>query len=84
MSKGQYIICALLGVAHTLSIFGSITLPQRSSLVRALLLIQPSSASAERAFSLLTNVFGSQRGSALHYMYNEVSVMYFYFLYALV
>ena len=57
------------------------TLPNWSSLVRAVLLIQPSSA--ERAVGLLTNVFGSQRGSALHY--NEVScVMYFYFLYALV
>ena len=32
-----------------------LTLPHWSSLVRALLLIQPSSASAERAFSLLAN-----------------------------
>ena len=43
------------------------TLPHWSSLVRKLLLIQPSSASAERVFSLLTNAFGSQQESALQY-----------------
>lgn len=45
-----------------------------SSLVKKLLLIQPSSASAERVFSLLTNAFGSQQESALQ-DYLEASVM---------
>ena len=36
--------------------------------------IQPSSASAERVFSLLTNAFGSQQESALQ-DYLEASVM---------
>ena len=51
-----------------------LTLPHWSSLVRALLLIQPSSASAERAFSLLTNAFCSQQDSALQ-DYLEASIM---------
>ena len=51
-----------------------LTLPHWSSLVRALLLIQPSSASAERAFSLLANVFSSQQESALQ-DYLEASIM---------
>ena len=50
------------------------TLPHWSSLVKKLLLIQPSSASAERAFSLLTNAFRSQQESALQ-DYLEASVM---------
>ena len=50
------------------------TLPHWSSLVKKLLLIQPSSASAERVFSLLTNAFGSQQESALQ-DYLEASVM---------
>ena len=50
------------------------TLPHWSSLVKNLLLIQPSSASAERVFSLLTNAFGSQQESALQ-DYLEASVM---------
>ena len=50
------------------------TLPHWSSLVKKLLLIQPSSASAERVFSLLTNTFGSQQESALQ-DYLEASVM---------
>ena len=50
------------------------TLPHWSSLVKKLLLIQPSSASAERVFSLLTNAFGSQQESALQ-DYLEASIM---------
>ena len=50
------------------------TLPHWSSLVKKLLLIQLSSASAERVFSLLTNAFGSQQESALQ-DYLEASVM---------
>ena len=50
------------------------TLPHWSSLVKKLLLIQPSSASAERVFSLLTNAFGSQQESSLQ-DYLEASVM---------
>lgn len=50
------------------------TLPHWSSLVKKLLLIQPSSASAERVFSLLTNAFGSQQESPLQ-DYLEASVM---------
>ena len=49
-------------------------LPHWSSLVKTLLLIQPSSASAERAFSLLSNAFSSQQDSALE-DYLEASVM---------
>ena len=51
-----------------------LTLPHWSSLVRALLLIQPSSAFAERAFSLLANAFSSQQESSLQ-DYFEASVM---------
>ena len=50
------------------------TLPHWSLLVKKLLLIQPSSASTERVFSLLTNAFGSQQESALQ-DYLEASVM---------
>ena len=50
------------------------TLPHWSSLVKKLLLIQPSSASAERVFSLLTNAFGSRQESALQ-DYLKASVM---------
>ena len=65
------------------------TLPHWSSLVKKLLLIQPSSASAERVFSLLTNAFGSQQESALQdYLeasvmlrYNNAKVEHFDFLY---
>ena len=49
-------------------------LPHWSSLIKKLLFIQPSSTSAERAFSLLTNSFGLQQESALQY-YLEASVM---------
>ena len=49
-------------------------LPHWSSLVKTLLLIQPSSASAERAFSLLTSAFPSQQDRALE-DYLEASVM---------
>ena len=51
-----------------------LTLPYWSSIVRALLLIQQSSASAKRAFSLLTNAFCLQQDSALQ-DYLEASVM---------
>ena len=50
------------------------TLPHWASLVKTLLLIQPSSASAERAFSLLTNGFSSQQERALE-DYLEACVM---------
>ena len=54
-----------------------LTLPHLSSLVRALLLIQPSSASAERAFSLLANTFSSQQESALQdYLGASVMLQY--------
>ena len=53
------------------------TLPHWSSLVKKLLLIQPSSASAERVFSLLTNAFGSQQESALQdYLEASVTLRY--------
>ena len=50
------------------------TLPNWSSLVKKLLLLQPSSASAERAFSLMNNAFNAQQDSALG-DYLEASVM---------
>lgn len=50
------------------------TLPHWSALVKKLLLIQPSSAAAERVFSLLSNAFTSQQDSALQ-DYLEASVM---------
>jgi hypothetical protein len=49
-------------------------LPHWSSLVKTLLLIQPSSASAERAFSLLSNAFSLQQDSTFE-DYLEASVM---------
>lgn len=49
-------------------------LPHWSSLVKTLLLIQPSSASAERAFSILTNVFNAQQDRTLE-DYIEACVM---------
>lgn len=50
------------------------TLPHWCALVKKLLLIQPSSAAAERVFSLLSNAFTSQQDSALQ-DYLEASVM---------
>jgi hypothetical protein len=50
------------------------TLSNWSSLVKKLLLLQPSSASAERAFSLMNNAFNVQQDSALG-DYSEASVM---------
>ena len=50
------------------------TLPHWSSLVKTLLLIQPSSASAERAFSILANAFNAQQDRTLQ-DYLEASVM---------
>jgi hypothetical protein len=50
------------------------TLPNWSSLVKKLLLLQPSSASAGRAFSLMNNAFNAQQDSALG-DYLEASVM---------
>ena len=47
---------------------------QAYSLVKKLLLIQPSSASAESVLTLLTNAFGSQQESTLQ-DYLEASVM---------
>ena len=49
------------------------TLPHWSALVKKLLLIQPSSAAAERVFSLL-NSMSSQQGNSLE-DYIEASVM---------
>ena len=53
------------------------TLPHWCVLVKKLLLIQPSSAAAERVFSLLAIVFTSQEDSALQ-DYLEASVMLLY------
>lgn len=50
------------------------TLPHWCALVKKLLLIQPSSAAAERVFSLLSNAFTSQQDFALQ-DYLEASVM---------
>jgi hypothetical protein len=50
------------------------TLPHWCALVKKLLLIQPSSAAAERVFSLLSNAFTSHQDSALQ-DYLEASVM---------
>jgi hypothetical protein len=58
----------------TLWAANSKTLPNRSALVQKLLLLQPSSASAERVFSLLNNVFNGQQDSSLT-VYLESSVM---------
>ena len=52
----------------------SVRLPHWASLVKKLLLIQPSSASAERVFSLLNNAFSDQQDNALE-DYLEASVM---------
>ena len=52
----------------------SVRLPHWASLVMKLLLIQPSSASAERVFSLLNNAFNDQQDNALE-DYLEASVM---------
>ena len=49
----------------TLWAANSKTLPNWSALVQKLLLLQPSSASAERVFSLLNNVFNGQQDSSL-------------------
>ena len=48
--------------------------PKWSSGCRAILLLQPSSAAAERVFSLLTNSFKEQQTQALE-DYIETSVM---------
>ena len=53
------------------------TLPHWSSLVKMLLLIQPSSASAERAFSILANAFNAQQDRTLQ-DYLEACVMFQY------
>jgi hypothetical protein len=58
----------------TLWAANSKTLPNWSALVQKLLLLQPSSASAERVFSLLNNVFNGQQDSSLT-VYLESSVM---------
>ena len=50
------------------------TLPHWAGVVKKLLVIQPSSASAERVFSLLKNAFNDQQDNALE-DYLEVSVM---------
>ena len=50
------------------------TLPNWSALVQKLLLLQPSSASSERVFSLLNNVFNGQQDSSLT-VYLESSVI---------
>ena len=50
------------------------TLPHWSSMVKMLLLIQPSSASAERAFSILANAFNAQQDRTLQ-DYLEACVM---------
>ncbi len=50
------------------------TLPKWSSTCKKLLLVQPSSAAAERVFSLLNNSFSSQQESALE-DYIQLSVM---------
>ena len=52
----------------------SVRLPHWASLVKKLLLIQPSPASAERVFSLLNNAFNDQQDNALE-DYLEASVM---------
>ena len=50
------------------------TLPHWSSLVKMLLLIQPSSVFAERAFSILANAFNAQQDRTLQ-DYLEACVM---------
>ena len=52
----------------------SSSLPHWSALARQVLLVQPSSAAAERVFSLLTSSFGEQQNSALQ-DYVESSIM---------
>ena len=49
-------------------------LPHWSALARQILLVQPSSAAAERVFSLLANSFGDQQTNALQ-DYIETSIM---------
>ena len=49
-------------------------LPNWANAFQLLLLVQPSSAAAERAFSLLENSFNHQQGSSLE-DYISVSVM---------
>ncbi|KAK3737632.1 hypothetical protein QZH41_006457 [Actinostola sp. cb2023] len=53
---------------------GEATLPNWSSAVKKVLLVQPSSASAERVFSLMKNFFGNQQDAALEETV-EASVM---------
>ena len=48
--------------------------PHWSALARQVLLVQPSSAAAERVFSLLANSFGDQQNNALQ-DYVETSIM---------
>ena len=50
------------------------SLPHWSALARQILLVQPSSAAAERVFSLLANSFGDQQLNALQ-DYIETSIM---------
>ena len=49
-------------------------LPSWSKAFRQILLVQPSSAAAERVFSILTNTFSSQQESSLE-DYIQLSVM---------
>ena len=51
-----------------------VTLPHWSALARQVVLVQPSSAAAERVFSLLSSSFGDQQTNALQ-DYIETSVM---------
>lgn len=55
----------------------SVRLPHWASLVKKLLLIQPSSASAKRVFSLLNNAFNDQQDNALEdYLEASVTIRY--------
>ena len=49
-------------------------LPHWAALAHQILLVQPSSAAAERIFSLLANYFGDQQTNALQ-DYAEMSIM---------
>ena len=52
----------------------AVALPKWSESARTVMLLQPSSAAAERVFSLLNNSFGTQQLSSLE-DYLEVSLM---------
>ena len=53
-----------------------LTLPQWSALVRKVLLVQPSSASAERVFSLLATLSAQQEAALEDYIEASVMVRY--------